>query len=66
MTCWTNWVMRKIEPNVPKYMKNETPFVTANARSAKRSSGSIGCGGAALVGDEGGEQERRPRPGSRR
>ena len=42
MTCWTNWVIRKIEPNVPKYMKNEIPFVTANARLRNRSSGSIG------------------------
>src|ERR687884_422914 len=43
MTCWTNCVIRKIEPNVPKYMKNDTAFVTANARWRKRSTGSIGC-----------------------
>src|SRR5919108_538889 len=43
MTSCTNWVIRKIDPKVPKYMKNDTPLVTANARLANRSSGSIGC-----------------------
>ncbi len=43
MTCWTNWVIRKMEPKVPKYMKNDTAFVTANARLANRSSGTIGA-----------------------
>ena len=33
---------RKIEPNVPKYMKNETPLVAANERERNRPIGSIG------------------------
>src|SRR3954465_15339013 len=44
ITSCANWVSRKIDPNVPKYMKNETPFVTANVRLGNRASGGIGSG----------------------
>jgi hypothetical protein len=39
---WKNWLSRKIEPNVPKNIANETPFVATNARERKKRSGSIG------------------------
>ncbi len=32
MTSCVYWVIRKIAPNTPKYMKNDTPLVTANVR----------------------------------
>ena len=39
---WKNWLSRKIEPNMPKYMKSDAPLAAANARLRKNRIGSIG------------------------
>ena len=36
--------MKKIEPNIPKYIDSETTLVTAKLRRLKNSIGSIGSG----------------------
>ena len=41
---WKNWASRKIEPNMPKNIANETPLVAAKARERKKRIGSIGAG----------------------
>ena len=41
-TFWRNWLRKKIEPNIPKYIASETTLVTAKPRLAKKFSGSIG------------------------
>ena len=41
---WKNCVSRKIEPNIPKYMRSDAAFAAANARLRKKRIGSIGCG----------------------
>ncbi len=41
---WKNWASRKIEPNTPKYIANETPLEAAKARERKNRIGSIGAG----------------------
>ena len=42
-TFWKNWLRKKIEPNIPKYIASETTLVTAKPRLAKNSIGSIGA-----------------------
>ena len=41
-TVWKNWASRKIEPNMPKYMKSEDVFASAKAGLRKNRIGSIG------------------------
>ena len=36
------WLMKKIEPNMPKYIASDTTFVTAKLRRLKKAIGSIG------------------------
>ena len=38
-----NWLRKKIEPNMPKYIASETTLVTAKLRLAKNRIGSIGA-----------------------
>ena len=41
-TFCRNWLRKKIEPNIPKYIASETALVTVNDRLAKNRIGSIG------------------------
>ncbi len=41
-TFWRNWLRKKIEPNIPKYIAIDTALVTANPRLAKNCIGSMG------------------------
>src|SRR6476619_6571629 len=41
-TFWRNWLRKKIEPNIPKYIAIETALVTAKLRLVKKLIGSIG------------------------
>ncbi len=42
-TFCRNWLRKKIEPNIPKYMASDTALVTAKPRRAKKLIGSIGA-----------------------
>ena len=48
-TFCRNWLRKKIEPNIPKYIASETTLVTAKPRLAKNSSAASGRVGAQLV-----------------
>jgi hypothetical protein len=41
-TFWMNWLRKKIDPNIPKYIASEMTLVTAKPRRAKKLIGSIG------------------------
>ena len=41
-TFCMNWLRKKIEPNIPKYMASETALATLKDRWAKKRIGSIG------------------------
>ena len=58
-TVWMNWLRKKIEPNIPKYIASDTALVTAKRRLAKNSIGSIGDR-AQLVEHEADQSARRP------
>src|SRR6185436_111264 len=38
-----NWASRKIEPNIPKNIRNDAPFASAKLRDRKNRMGSIGA-----------------------
>ena len=39
---WKNWARKKIEPNTPKYMANETALVAAKAAAITPVPGGVG------------------------
>ena len=57
---WKNWVSRKIDPNIPKYMKSDAAFAAENAAVAEeRAAGASAPSPAA-------PRRRRPRAAARR